>query len=256
MSGLPAPARCVPRHGATVRTRPVEKKAPRGGIRWNFGWAMVEIEETENGRPPPRLAGSETAALLRRLQLEPESGRLAREGSELSLGRTAAKVLSVLLAHRQRALTQEEIRRAVWAGQVVDRGAVKGYVSDLRAILGDDPHAPRFIASVDGGYRFIATASPHSPVHRAARRASVVGRDEVLRELRDQLDRALEGRRRFAFVTGEPGIGKTTAVEVFLQEAEVLHDLLVGRGQCVEYSGPGMAYLPVLEALERICEGD
>jgi predicted ATPase/DNA-binding winged helix-turn-helix (wHTH) protein len=184
------------------------------------------------------------------------SGRLTREGTELSLGRTAAKVLAVLLTGRQHTVTQVEIRRSVWPSQSVDRGAVKGYISDIRAILQDDPRAPRFVASIDGGYRFIATVSPHSPVQRAAKRASVVGRDEVLQGLHDRLARALDGRRSFVFVTGEPGIGKTTTVEVFLEQAEAAHHLLTGRGQCVEYSGPGMAYLPVLEALERISSSE
>ncbi|PWU20443.1 MAG: hypothetical protein C5B48_12535 [Candidatus Rokuibacteriota bacterium] len=187
---------------------------------------------------------------------DPESGRLTRDGAEVPLGRTAARVLSVLLTHRQRTVTQEEIRRAVWATHVVDRGAVKGYISDLRAILRDHPRAPRLLASVDGGYRFIAAVTSHSPAQRAVKLSSVVGRDDILQGLRNQLARALDGRRRFVFVTGEPGIGKTTTVEVFLEDAEATHRVLVGRGQCVEHSGPGMAYLPLLDALERICGGD
>jgi hypothetical protein len=68
------------------------------------------------------------------------TGRLTRDGADLPLGRTAARVLAVLLEHRPRAATQEEeILRTVWPSHVVDRGAVKGYISDLRAILGDDP---------------------------------------------------------------------------------------------------------------------
>ena len=71
--------------------------------------------------------------------------------------------------------------------------------------------------------------------------------------LRDALDRTLEGQRRIVFVTGEAGIGKTTAVELFLEESAAAQPLVFGRGQCVEHSGSGMAFLPVLEALERIC---
>jgi hypothetical protein len=46
----------------------------------------------------------------------------------------------------------------------VDRGAVKGYISDLRAVLGDDPRAPRFIAS-EGGSKD-AAARGASQTHR------------------------------------------------------------------------------------------
>src|SRR5262245_23239356 len=184
------------------------------------------------------------------------SGRLTCDGAEVSLGRTAAKVLTVLLTHSQQIVTQAEIRRAVWPSQVVDRGAVKGYIRDLRAVLQDDPRAPQFIASVDGGYRFIAPVATHSPAQRAAKRAAVVGRDEVFQSLHALLEDTFRGQRRFVFVTGEAGIGKSTAVEVFLEQAEAERQLVVGRGQCVEHAGSGMAYLPVLEALERLCNSE
>jgi DNA-binding winged helix-turn-helix (wHTH) protein len=184
------------------------------------------------------------------------TGRLTRDGADVALGRTAARVLTVLLEHRTRAVSQDQIRRTVWSSHVVDRGAVKGYISDLRAILGDDPRTPRFIASEDGGYRFVAPIARQSPAQRDARRAAVVGRDEALGVLRDVLERALAGQRRLAFVTGEAGIGKTTTVELFLEEAAASQHLLTGRGQCVEHSGSGMAYLPLLEALERLCRSD
>jgi predicted ATPase len=55
------------------------------------------------------------------------------------------------------------------------------------------------------------------------------------------------------FVTGEPGIGKTAVVETFVAQAAAHPGLWVARGQCVEHYGPGEAYLPVLEAVGRLC---
>src|SRR5262249_53934325 len=163
------------------------------------------------------------------------------------LGRTAARVLAALLEHRTRRVSSEEILRTVWPSHVVDRGAVKGYISNLRAVFGDDPRAPRFIASENGGYRFIASVATRSVTERDARRAAVVGRDEELRVLGNALERALEGQRRIVFVTGEAGIGKTTVVDLFLEESAAAQPLVFGRGQCVEHSGSGMAFLPILE---------
>ena len=63
-------------------------------------------------------------------------------------------------------------------------------------------------------------------------------------------------RERFpagVFVTGEPGIGKTTMVEAFLEQVAIDGELWIGRGQCIEHYGAGEAYLPVLEALGRLC---
>src|SRR5262249_56294348 len=58
-----------------------------------------------------------------------------------------------------------------------------------------------------------------------------------------------------AFVTGEAGIGKTALVETF--EASVWPEsaLWIGHGQCIEQYGAGEAYLPLLEALDRLCRG-
>src|SRR5262249_10557886 len=48
-------------------------------------------------------------------------------------------------------------------------------------------------------------------------RCPVVGRDAELEHLDRRLERALAGQRQIIFVTGDPGIGKTTLVEAFLE---------------------------------------
>jgi predicted ATPase len=55
------------------------------------------------------------------------------------------------------------------------------------------------------------------------------------------------------WLTGEPGIGKTTVVNAFVEAAAAEGDVWLGRGQCIEHYGVGEAYLPVLEALGRLC---
>ncbi|MGH8010804.1 MAG: ATP-binding protein, partial [Candidatus Binatia bacterium] len=96
------------------------------------------------------------------------------------------------------------------------------------------------------------------------------------------------GERQIVFVTGEPGIGKTTLVDAFLAQLGARdwglgtsssslqapspkpqvpsppvtpsppHPFTpssppIARGQCVEHYGAGEAYLPVFEALGRLC---
>lgn len=56
------------------------------------------------------------------------------------------------------------------------------------------------------------------------------------------------------FCTGEAGMGKTTLVETFLAEIEREDALWIGRGQCLKHYGAGEAYLPVLEAVGRLCK--
>jgi predicted ATPase/DNA-binding winged helix-turn-helix (wHTH) protein len=81
----------------------------------------------------------------------------------------------------------------------------------------------------------------------------LVGRNTELAQLHGWLAKTLKGERQVVFVTGEPGIGKTTVVETFLERAAAAGDLWIGRGQCIEHFGTGEAYLPVLDALGRLC---
>src|SRR5262249_23061928 len=63
----------------------------------------------------------------------------------------------------------------------------------------------------------------------------------------------LSGERRMAFITGEAGIGKTALVDAFARRIPPDHGILIGRGQCLEHYGTSEAYLPVLEAVGRLC---
>ncbi|MGE0680772.1 MAG: AAA family ATPase [Candidatus Binatia bacterium] len=80
-----------------------------------------------------------------------------------------------------------------------------------------------------------------------------MGREAELAQLHQWLDKALNGQPQLAFVTGEPGIGKTTLVDQCREQLRTNGDLTIGRGQCVEQYGQGEAYLPRLEAMGRLC---
>ncbi len=73
-----------------------------------------------------------------------------------------------------------------------------------------------------------------------------MGRETELAQLHRWLAKALHGERQIVFATGEPGIGKTTLVEAFLQQVATDPQVRIGRGQCIEHYGAGEAYLPVL----------
>jgi predicted ATPase/type II secretory pathway predicted ATPase ExeA len=76
-----------------------------------------------------------------------------------------------------------------------------------------------------------------------------VGRLVELQALRGCLAEASAGRRQVVFLTGEPGIGKTTVVQAFLAELAGRRDVRIAYGQCVEHYGAGEAYLPLMQAL-------
>ena len=83
------------------------------------------------------------------------------------------------------------------------------------------------------------------------------GRVDELQRLEQAWTRALEGDRQVMFISGEPGIGKSTLVGRFTQGLRSAQmDVAVGEGRCLELHGSGEAYLPVLEALGRLCRGE
>ena len=82
----------------------------------------------------------------------------------------------------------------------------------------------------------------------------IVGREHELGHLQHAHESAASGTRRLTFVSGEPGAGKTTLVGAFLASLDPA--VRVGRGQCVESRGSGEAYMPVLEALGRLCRAE
>ena len=57
------------------------------------------------------------------------------------------------------------------------------------------------------------------------------------------------------FVSGEPGIGKTSLVKTFVTAAGAQADVHVTWGQSAEHYGAAEPYLPLLEALTRACRG-
>src|SRR5437879_13925501 len=110
-----------------------------------------------------------------RLELEHE--QLWRGPDQVPLRPKAFAVLHYLVTHAPRLVTQAELLRAVWADAYVSEGLLRGYMRELRIVLGDAAQVPRFIETVPRrGWRFLApvtTASqpadqPPSHVSRAA----------------------------------------------------------------------------------------
>jgi serine/threonine protein kinase/tetratricopeptide (TPR) repeat protein len=83
---------------------------------------------------------------------------------------------------------------------------------------------------------------------------NIVGRDQELAALHEELDRARDGKARMIVVSGEAGAGKTTLIEAFVGQLERQHaePVRIGRGRCSERLAGSEAYLPVLEVLDSL----
>jgi DNA-binding winged helix-turn-helix (wHTH) protein len=184
----------------------------------------------------------------------------------LRLTAKAFRVLHYLVEHAGQLVTKDALFEAVWPEIAVSEGVLTNCIGELRKVLGDTAQTPRFIATVHRrGYRFIAPVSligtSEPPRHMASATVPVspaampllVGREAEVEALRQWLEQVLQGQRHIVFVTGETGIGKTTVVDAFLGTMTGAAPLWVAWGQCIAHYGAGEAYLPVLDALGRLC---
>ena len=195
-----------------------------------------------------------------RHRFDPHAGRLWSGEREIRLTPKAAAVLAALLARAGEPVTRRDLFAAVWGDTVVGDAVLTTCIRELREALDDDARRPRFIETRHRrGYRFAARldarSTPREPAPRGptASAGLVVGRDRELDDLGACLEQARAGRRQLVFVTGEPGIGKTTVVEAFVADVVARWGMRVAHGRCIEHYGAGEAYLPVLEAITRLC---
>jgi predicted ATPase len=97
-----------------------------------------------------------------------------------------------------------------------------------------------------------AGSQPASPGTRPT-----VGRQHELAALHRGFEEARAGSGLLLCVTGEAGLGKTTLVESFLGElATKGNTFSMARGRCSERLAGAEAYLPFLEALDSLLQGE
>lgn len=138
----------------------------------------------------------------------------------LKLTPKAFAVLAYLVDHARQLVTKDELMRNVWAETVVTDGALAACIRALRQALRDDAQQPRYIETVHRrGYRFLKFG---------------------VRAKKNVKTQQVNSR----------GFSPTPNSEL-----PPTRGAWVTVGQCIEQYGAGEAYLPVLEALGRLCRG-
>jgi DNA-binding winged helix-turn-helix (wHTH) protein len=181
----------------------------------------------------------------------------------ISLRPKAFAVLKLLVENPGLLVTKQQVLDAVWPDTFVGDAVLKDNIRQLREALNDNAISPTYIETAHRrGYRFIGKipgvvsseiknsfpkiihpevqpknfAIASSPVG-----AGILARETELANLRTWLDDAGAGRRHIVFVTGEAGIGKTTIVQAFLEQASQIPGIRIAHGQCLEHYGAGEA---------------
>jgi DNA-binding winged helix-turn-helix (wHTH) protein/predicted ATPase len=208
---------------------------------------------------------------LGKFRLDTINECLWRGAQAIPLRPKAFAVLKILLERPGQLVTKQEVLEAVWPGTFVTDAVLKDNIRQLREALEDDAGSPTYIeTSHRRGYRFIGKLSEPAagdrptypvpdptasltPLTCSKTPVGVLGRESELAQMRTWLERALAGERQTVFITGEPGIGKTTLVQAFLEQAGTIPGMRLARGQCLEHYGVGEAYLPLLDGFSRLC---
>jgi predicted ATPase/DNA-binding winged helix-turn-helix (wHTH) protein len=182
--------------------------------------------------------------------LDIPNARLTRDGQAVELPPKSFALLAHLAQRPDELVLKDQLLDAVWGRRFVSEGAVKTVVSELRAALGDDPKAPRWIETVQRrGYRFIGAGTalpaeatppsdpaPDTPPASASASATTpeafpgepkaavgnlpagwpapIGRETELADLATML-----GRSRLVTLVGVAGVGKTRLALAAAQRA-------------------------------------
>ena len=191
-------------------------------------------------------------------RLDPAKQQLWQGEASIPIQPRPLAVLQYLAEHPGQTISKEELLKEVWEGTYVTKAALKVCIQEIRKALGETAASPQYIETIGReGYRFggdsVEQAAPAGHATTAAGQSLVVGREAEVDRLHQQLRKALDGERQLVFVTGEAGLGKTTIVDRFQAQVQAEGRVTIGRGQCVEQYGEGEAYLPILEALGRLC---
>jgi predicted ATPase/DNA-binding winged helix-turn-helix (wHTH) protein len=148
------------------------------------------------------------------LEVRPDQRQVLVDGRPVDMAARAYDVLWVLVQHRDRVITKNELLDRVWPGVVVEEHNLHTQVSLLRKLIG-----AKAIATIPGrGYRFVAVADadaePGRPPGPPAEATSLIGREADLATLEPLL-----AVSRVLTVCGPGGVGKTTLAHALVERS-------------------------------------
>jgi DNA-binding winged helix-turn-helix (wHTH) protein/Ni2+-binding GTPase involved in maturation of urease and hydrogenase len=213
------------------------------------GGAQVEPFVPENSR---RLHDRVAALTWGRFRLDLREERLFKEGREVPLRTKPLSILRYLACHPRRLVARDELVEAVWGRIAMSESLVRTHMWELRRVLGEN-----VVETVVGrGYRFAADVEVTMLSSRPTERANgFVGRTMEMGALCKAFQEVTTGRQLVAFVSGEPGVGKSTLVDAFLDQASAESPISVVRCDCRGPGGDAPPLQPLLEALATVCRG-
>ncbi|HEX8803318.1 MAG TPA: winged helix-turn-helix domain-containing protein, partial [Acidimicrobiales bacterium] len=156
------------------------------------------------------------------LQLDDERVTLSGPGGPVHVEPQVFELLRLLIAHRERVVTKEELLDTVWGDRFVSESALTSRVKAARRAVGDDGQAQRVIRTVHGrGYQFVADVHVDAGGARRALprlRTAPIGRDGDMARVVERVREA-----PLVTITGSGGMGKTTVALAVADRVQAEH---------------------------------
>lgn len=133
---------------------------------------------------------------------------LTRRDASVHCGPKLLALLELLLDAAPRAVTKEEIHKAIWPGTFISEATLTSLVAELRMAIGDEARTPRLLRTVHGyGYSFIGEIVSVSPQPKTLDDTSIF--------------RLLVGDRDIALALGANIVGRSADAAVFVDDSGV-----------------------------------
>ncbi len=198
--------------------------------------------------------------------LDTATQEFRRAGQPIHLEPQVFSVLEYLVRNRDRVVTKIDLLDDVWGDRFVSESALTSRIKSVRSSCGDTGREQRVLRTVHGrGYRFVAAVEERRGGRAtvdstrsapSAGSGSVVGRVDDIDRLESALAAAAAGSRQAVFVTGAPGVGKSTVVAELLERTDDADGWSVMRGQCLQQRGGTEPYFAVLDALSHLARSE
>ncbi len=90
--------------------------------------------------------------------LDTERFELSKADKPLAIEPQVIELIALLIKHRHRLVSKEEINQEIWQGRIVSEASLSSRIKSARQILGDDGHKQQVIRTVHKkGFRFVAS---------------------------------------------------------------------------------------------------
>jgi TolB-like protein/Tfp pilus assembly protein PilF/DNA-binding winged helix-turn-helix (wHTH) protein len=123
------------------------------------------MENNESAATAPQPTGYQVDDLV----IDLGQRRVTRGGNDIPMPHLSFQLLVTLARSAPDVVTFDQLTERVWPGLVITPETISQRVKLVRDALGDEPHAPRYIAGVRGsGYRMVATVRPLKDRRRPA----------------------------------------------------------------------------------------